>query len=145
VTSVSSPHWNEHRRLRTDLGAASTKAAVSGPPRKSMRLNENPAMTRGRSELPLRGVHGDYCRPDGGKSGNASPLTRMANVTSRESPIRSGSITHYPAARTRQRVRVIGQLVLRGSEGVGAPEQGIAIMLAHLIGDGTYRFGTQSD
>jgi len=25
-----------------------------------MRLNENPAMTRGRSELPLRGVHGDY-------------------------------------------------------------------------------------
>jgi hypothetical protein len=47
--------------------------------------------------------------------------------------------------RVRQRVRVIGQLVLRSSEGVGAPEQGIAIMLAHLIGDGTYRFGTQSD
>jgi hypothetical protein len=40
---------------------------------------------------------------------------------------------------------VVGQLALRGGEGVGAPEQGVAIMLAHLIGDGTYRVGTQSD
>ena len=47
--------------------------------------------------------------------------------------------------RVRQVVQLIGPLVLRGSEGVGAPEQGVAIMLAHLIGDGTYRFGTQSD